>query len=117
MGVCRNTRQGQSSKGTHNNIGLIIFETFSPVARFETVRIIMALEAQMRWNIYQFVVKYVFLNSALNEDVYVNQPQGFVIDGNEEKVYKLKKSLYGLKQALRAWYDRLDSYLQQNGFL
>ena len=70
----------------------------------------------MKWDVFQFDVKSAFLNGCLEEVVYVQQPQGFVIEGKEEKVYKLKNALYGLKQAPRAWYGRLDSYLQQNGF-
>ena len=69
----------------------------------------------MRWKVFPFDVKSAFLNGTL-EDVYVKQPQGFIIDGKEEKVYKLKKALYGLKQAPRAWYERLDLYLHENDF-
>ncbi|PKA46730.1 Retrovirus-related Pol polyprotein from transposon TNT 1-94 [Apostasia shenzhenica] len=104
------------AKGYAQEHGINYFETYSPVARFETIRIILALAAQMRWNVFQFDVKTAFLNGYLEEDVYVQQPQGFLVKGKEEKVYKLKKALYGLKQAPRAWYSRLNSYLQQNGF-
>ena len=57
-----------------------------------------------------------FLNEYLEEEVYVEQPQGYEVPGQEHKVYRLKKALYFLKQALRAWYSRIDSYLTENGF-
>jgi hypothetical protein len=61
-------------------------------------------------------VKSTFLNGHLEEEVYVEQPQGYEVPGQENKVYRLKKALYGLKKAPRAWYSRIDSYLTQNGF-
>lgn len=91
-------------------------ETFSPVARFETVRTLLALAAKQGWLVYQFDVKSAFLNGELEEEVYVNQPEGFVVCGKEEHVYKLRKALYGLKQAPRAWYSRIDAYFLSNGF-
>ncbi|GJZ39746.1 retrovirus-related pol polyprotein from transposon TNT 1-94 [Tanacetum coccineum] len=77
-------------------------ETFAPVARMDTVRAIISLAGQIGWLLYQLDVKSSFLNGELKEEVYVNQPQGFEVEGKEEKVYKLKKALYGLKQAPRA---------------
>ncbi|KAA0045829.1 Retrovirus-related Pol polyprotein from transposon TNT 1-94 [Cucumis melo var. makuwa] len=100
----------------HNNMVLIFEETFSPIARFETIRIVLALAAQQQWSVYQFDVKSAFLNGELQEEVYVEQPEGFVKKDSEEKVYKLTKALYGLKQAPRAWYSKIDGYFQQNGF-
>ena len=73
------------------------FETFSPIARFEVVQMLLSIACQMEWKVYQFDVKSAFLNRYLDEDLYVDQPKGFVIQGNENKVYKLKKALYGLK--------------------
>lgn len=52
----------------------------------------------------------------MSEEIYVNQPDGFIVEGQEEKVYKLNKALYGLKQAPRAWYNKIDAHLQQLGF-
>ena len=60
--------------------------------------------------------KSSFLNGYSKEEVYVGQPQGFQVQGKEDHVYKLKKTLYGIKQAPRAWYARIDRYFQQNGF-
>ena len=65
---------------------------------------------------YQLDVKSAFLNGELKDEVYVEQPQGFVIQGEEEKVYKLRKSLYGLKQAPRPWYNYIDNYFNECGF-
>jgi len=86
------------------------------VARFETVRIFLALAAQFKWPVFQFDVKSAFLNGELNEEVFVMQPEGFVISGEENKVYKLKKALYGLKQAPRAWYKKIDDFFAESGF-
>ena len=80
------------------------------MARFETIRLLLALAAQLRWKVYQFDIKSAFLNGELEEEVYVSQPEGFVIDGKEEKVYRLRKALYGLKQAPSSWYNKIDTY-------
>ncbi|CAL9012418.1 unnamed protein product [Prunus brigantina] len=98
------------------NPGIDFFETFAPVARLETIRTLIALAAQKNWLIYQLDVKSAFLNGVLEEEVYVEQPQGFLVEGGEEKVYKLKKTLYGLKQAPRTWYAEIDKYFSHNGF-
>lgn len=77
---------------------------------------LLALAAQNSWCVYQLDVKSTFLHGELCEDVYVEQPQGYVRKGEEDKVYKLRKALYGLKQAPRAWYSRIDSYFTKEGF-
>ena len=61
-------------------------------------------------------VKSTFLNGELEEEVYIEQPEGFMLSEKEDRVYRLKKALYGLKKAPRAWYDCLDGYLRQQGF-
>ncbi|KAI5344419.1 hypothetical protein L3X38_012296 [Prunus dulcis] len=91
-------------------------ETFAPVARLDTIRTLIALAAQKRWNLYQLDVKFAFLNGVLKEEVYVEQPQGFVKENEEIMVYKLHKALYRLKQAPRAWYDEIDAYFNSVGF-
>lgn len=103
-------------KGYAQQQGIDYEDTFSPVARFETIRTLLALAAYLRYSMYQFDVKSAFLNGELQEEVYVTQPEGYIIHGKEEKVYKLKKALYGLKQAPRAWYSKIDSYFLDNGF-
>ena len=91
-------------------------EVFAPIARLETIRLMISLAAQHRWKIYQLDVKSTFLNGFLEEEIYVEQPLGYIEAENEGKVYKLKKALYGLKQAPRAWNTRIDRYFQDNGF-
>ena len=93
--------------------GIDFEETFSSVARFETVRTILALAAELRWLVYQFDVKSAFLNEDLQEEVYVTQPEGFIKKDKKTKVYKLRKALYGLKQAPRAWYSKIYGYLKK----
>lgn len=78
---------------------------------------ILALAAQLQWPVYQLDVKSAFLNGDLQEEVYVMQPEGFIIEGKETKVYKLRKALYGLRQSARAWNSKIDGYLQKNGFM
>ena len=86
-------------------------EVFTPVARLETVRLIVAAASNRNWSLYQLDVKSAFLNGPLKEEVYITQPPGYVVAGQEDKVYKLNKALYGLKQAPRAWNMRIDSFL------
>lgn len=103
------------AKGYSQQPGIDYNETFAPVARLDTIRALIALTAQKGWSIYQLDVKSAFLNGVLEEEIYVEQPQGFV-KGNESKVLRLKKALYGLKQAPRAWYSRIDQYFTNQGF-
>lgn len=104
------------AKGYSQQPGIDFNETFAPVVRMETIRIVLAIAAQLELQVYQLDVKSAFLNGKLEEEVYVEQPQGFEIKGKEEKVYRLKKALYGLKQAPRAWNSRINHYFQENGF-
>ncbi|GJR92858.1 putative ribonuclease H-like domain-containing protein [Tanacetum coccineum] len=91
--------------------GIDFEESFAPMARLEVVRIFLAFAAHMNMIVYQMDVKTTFLNSILREKAYISQLDGFVDPDNPNHVYRLKKSLYGLKQALRAWYDLLSSFL------
>jgi hypothetical protein len=70
----------------------------------------LPIAVKSKWPIYQMDVKSDFLNGVLNEEVYVHQPPGFEVKTQEHRVYKLKKAVYGLKQALRTWYNRIDHY-------
>lgn len=96
--------------------GVDYTEVYAPVARMDTIRTIIATSAQRSWNIYQLDVKSAFLYGVLLEDVYVHQPQGYVVEGEEDKVYKLHKALYGLKQAPRTWFRRIEEYFIKEGF-
>ncbi|CAL2244935.1 unnamed protein product [Prunus armeniaca] len=104
------------AKGYSQKPGIDYNETFAPVARLDTIRTLIALAAHKEWSLYQLDVKSAFLNGVLKEEVYVEQPQGFVKKDEETKVYKLHKALYGLKQAPRAWYDEIDAYFNKAGF-
>eukprot|EP00253_Pinus_taeda_P022423 PITA_22423 len=103
-------------KGYKQQYGRDYEETFALVARMETVRVVLSIAAQNKWKVYQMDVKLAFLNGVLMEEVYIEQPPGYEKKGQEHKVCRLKKALYGLKHAPRAWYSRIDSYLQENGF-
>nr|GFA12425.1 retrovirus-related Pol polyprotein from transposon TNT 1-94 [Tanacetum cinerariifolium] len=96
--------------------GIDFEESFAPVARLEAIRIFLAYAAHKNMVVYQMDVKTAFLNGNLREEVYVSQLDGFVDPDNPNYVYKLKKSLYGFKQALRAWYDMLSSFLISQDF-
>jgi len=104
------------AKGYKQREGIDYGEVFAPVARLETIRLMILLVTQHRWKIYQLDVKSAFLNGFLEEEIYVEQPLGYIEAGNEGKVYKLKKALYGLKQSPRAWNTIIDKYFQENGF-
>ena len=96
--------------------GIDYNEVFAPVARMDTVRMIIALVAQKGWTIYQLDVKSAFLHGELSEEVYVEQPKGYIQQDDPQKVYKLKKALYGLKQAPRAWFSRIEAHFFNEGF-
>nr|GEZ59910.1 hypothetical protein [Tanacetum cinerariifolium] len=98
------------------NEGVDFEESFAPVARLEAVRLFIAYAAYKSFPVYQMDVKTSFLYGLLKEEVYVNQPDGFVDTYHPDKVYSLKKALYGLKQAPRAWYDELSTFLVSKGF-
>jgi hypothetical protein len=104
------------AKGYSQQHGIDYTEVFAPVARMDTVRMIIALAAQKNWTIYQLDVKSAFLHGELQEDVYVSQPKGYEKKGREHQVYKLHKALYGLKQAPRAWFSRIETHFINEGF-
>lgn len=104
------------AKGYSQHAGIDYGEVFAPVARLETIRLLISLAAHNKWKIYQMDVKSAFLNGLLKEELYVEQPLGYVVKGHEDKVLRLKKALYGLKQAPRAWNTRIDKYFIANGF-
>ncbi|KAJ3691578.1 hypothetical protein LUZ61_020742 [Rhynchospora tenuis] len=105
------------AKGYKQKAGIDYEEVFAPVAIMETIRLLISLAAQNKWNIYQMDVKSAFLNGVLEEEVYIEQPPGYIKEGKENKVLKLKKALYGLKQAPRAWNTRIDTYFKEHGFV
>ena len=104
------------AKGYIQRHGVDFEEVFAPVARMETVRLLIALAASRGWEVHHLDVKTAFLHGDLREEVYVSQPEGFEIKGQENKVYKLHKALYGLRQAPRAWNEKLNKVLGNLGF-
>nr|GEW36910.1 copia protein [Tanacetum cinerariifolium] len=91
--------------------GIDFEESFAPVTHLEAVRLFIAYVTHKSFPIYQMDVKTTFLNGPLKEEVFVNQPDGYVDPHHPNKVYHLKKALYGIKQARRAWYDELSNFL------
>ncbi|GJU58999.1 retrovirus-related pol polyprotein from transposon TNT 1-94 [Tanacetum coccineum] len=96
--------------------GIDFEESLALVARLEAVRMFIAFAVHKNITIFQMDVKTVFLNGPLKEEVYVSQPDGFVDPDFPDHVYRLKKALYSLKQAPRAWYDKLSSFLIEHKF-
>nr|ABN08974.1 gag-pol polyprotein, putative [Medicago truncatula] len=91
-------------------------ETFAPVARLESIRLLLGVACILKFKLFQMDVKSAFLNGYLHEEVFVEQPKGFIDPNFPDHVYKLKKALYGLKQAPRAWYERLTEFLINQGY-
>ncbi|GKF70561.1 retrovirus-related pol polyprotein from transposon TNT 1-94, partial [Tanacetum coccineum] len=99
------------ANGYSQQEGIDFEESFALVARLEAVRLFVAYAAHKSFLVYQMDVKTTFLNGPLNEEVYVNQPNGFADPHHLDKVNHLKMALYGLKQAPRAWYDELSNFM------
>ena len=96
--------------------GVDFFDTFSPVAKPCTIRLILALAFSFKWSVRQLDFENVFLNGDLQEDVFMAQPSGFTDSQHPHFVCKLQKALYGLKQARRAWFQKLRVELVEFGF-
>ena len=105
------------AQGYSQRYGLDYDETFSPVVRFESIRTVVALPVQRGLKLHQIDVTSAFLNGELEDEVYMEQPEGFEVEGKEDLVYKLNKSLYGLKQSSRCWNSVLDEHLKSIGFV
>nr|KYP31691.1 Retrovirus-related Pol polyprotein from transposon TNT 1-94 [Cajanus cajan] len=105
------------AKGYNQEEGIDYDETFAPIARIEAIRLLLAYSSIRNFKLYQMDVKSAFLNGLIQEEVYVEQPPGFIDFKYPHLVYKLKKALYGLKQAPRSWYDRLSKFLIENDYI
>jgi hypothetical protein len=90
------------ARGFSQKEGIDYGETFAPVARYTSIRTIIALATKMKWKLHQMDIKTAFLNGVIKEEVYIEQTQGFKVEDRKTHVCKLKKALYGLKQAPRA---------------
>jgi hypothetical protein len=110
-GVVTRNKARLVAKGYSQVNGLDFDETYAPLARLESIRILLAYATYHGFKLYQMDVKSAFLNGPIKEEVYVEQPPGFEDSEYPNHVYKLSKALYGLKQALRAWYECLRDFL------
>lgn len=104
------------AQGFRQEEGIDYDETFAPVARLEAIRIFLAFAAFKKFKVFQMDVKSAFLNGIIKEEVYVDQPPGFIDHSFPDYVFRLNKALYGLKQAPRAWYDTLAKFLLDHDF-
>jgi len=105
------------AKGFRQKEGVDYFDAYAPVAKTTTIRILFALASLNNLIVHQMDVKTAFLNGDLDEEIYMEQPEGFMLPGNEQKVCKLVKSLYGLKQAPKQWHQKYDTAIISNGFV
>ncbi|KAM7494813.1 hypothetical protein LguiB_029422 [Lonicera macranthoides] len=103
-------------KGYRQRENVDLFDTYSPVTRITSIRVLIALASLHDLVVHQMDVKTAFLNGELEEEIYIEQPEGFIITGQEQKVCKLDKSLYGLKQAPKQWHEKFDELIIANGF-
>jgi hypothetical protein len=103
------------AKGFSQVEGIDYNETFSPVAKMNSIHLVLSLAASHKWEVHQMDVKFAFLHGDLKEEIYMKQPPSYV-HNDSSLVCRLKKSLYGLKQAPQAWYAKMDIFLIDNGF-
>ena len=103
-------------KGFQQKKGIDYLEIFSPILKMSTIKLVLGMVAIENFHLEQLDVKMAFLHGNLEEDIYMIQPEGFIIQGQENLVCKLRKSSYGLKQASRQWYKKFDSFMHKIGF-
>ncbi|GJT29561.1 retrovirus-related pol polyprotein from transposon TNT 1-94 [Tanacetum coccineum] len=115
-GVVTRNKARLVAQGYNQQEGIDYDETYAPVARLESIRILLAYACALDFKLYQMDVKSAFLNGFINEEVYVAQPPGFIDFAKPNYVYRLKKALYGLKQAPKAWYVRLKAFLIKHDY-
>jgi len=104
------------AKGFRQRENIDYFNTYSPCTRITSIRVLISLVVVYNLIVHQMDVKSAFLNGELEEEIYMEQPEGFVIHGQENKVCKLKKSLYGLKQAPMKWHEKFNNLMISNEF-
>ncbi|GJV12456.1 retrovirus-related pol polyprotein from transposon TNT 1-94 [Tanacetum coccineum] len=115
-GVVSRNKARLVAQGYNQQEGIDYDETYAPVARLESIRILLAYACALDFRLFQMDVKSAFLNGFINGEVYVAQHPGFIDFAKPNHVYRLKKALYGLKQAPKAWYDRLKAFLYKHDY-
>ncbi|GKA53902.1 retrovirus-related pol polyprotein from transposon TNT 1-94 [Tanacetum coccineum] len=115
-GVVSRNKARLVTQGYNQQEGIDYDETYAPVARLESIRILLAYVCTLDLKLFQMDVKSAILNGFINEEVHVAQPPGFIDFAKHNHVYRLKKALYGLKQALKPWYDRLKAFLIKHDY-
>ena len=103
-------------KGYSHRKGIDYAKIFSPIVKLTSIRILLSVVASENLHLEQMDVKTTFLHGDLDKEIYMQQPEGFVVPGKEHMVCKLTRSLYGLKQAPRQWYKKFDSFMTKSGF-
>ena len=103
------------TKGYAHTYGVDYSDTFSPIAKMTYVRLFISLATTYNWDLHQLDMKNVFLHGDLQEEVYMEQPPGFVAQGEIGRVCRLRKSLYGLKQSPRAWFSKFSQAVEKFG--
>jgi hypothetical protein len=104
------------AKGYTQTYGVDYQETFSPVAKLNTVRVLLSIAANLDWPLHQFDVKNAFLHGDLEEEVYMDVPPGYTVSSGDQTVCRLQRALYGLKQSPRAWFGRFSLAMKKYGF-
>ncbi|GKF24221.1 putative ribonuclease H-like domain-containing protein [Tanacetum coccineum] len=116
MGIVIRNKARLVAQGYTQEEGIDYDEVFAPVARIESIRLFLAYASFKDFMVYEMNVKRAFLFGKIKEEVYICQPPGFEDPDFPNRVYKVEKALYGLHQALRAWYETLSTYVLDNGF-
>jgi hypothetical protein len=104
--------QSSVAKGYSQVSGIDFGDIFSPVAKVTSIRLLLSVATAFDFEVEQMDVKTTFLHGDLEEEIYMKQPEGFAVKGKKELVCKLKKSLYGLKQSPRMWYQKFDTFIR-----
>nr|GEY52414.1 retrovirus-related Pol polyprotein from transposon TNT 1-94 [Tanacetum cinerariifolium] len=112
-GIVSRNKARLVAQGYNQQDGIDYVETYIPVARLESIRILLAYAYALDFKLFHMDVKRAFLNCFINEEIYVAQPPGFINFEKLDHVYKLKKALYGLKQVLKAWYLTFGRHLEE----